>query len=334
MNNIMSQLKKPLLCISSVYVREDGFKDYRFSAYLAANELGFDVKRNPEDIGSTQESFEYALKNEYPVFILIVGRTESEMVRKECNIALNYCLPLLIFLKEDDDGSISKDTTKFVSNLSKISYDRVCTKFSNAEELYNQVKSRLTSFLNSKNSSYPLLNSDVGGAYEYCTELIENAKKRIMIYQKTSSLILGPRKGIDYEYRFYKQIFSWLESKQPDMEFIHVFSKKDTLEALKQNNGEYDIANAQTQFLTLYNKLKKDRLFSIRVNPIVNDISYVIADANMVLVFPIESLRYSITLPFYLMKNSEILKIKSALSRSGRFLDLNKATNLYNNLRI
>lgn len=329
MNNIMYQLKKPFLCISSVVVKEDGFKDYRFAAYKAATEVGFDVKRNPEDIGSTQDSFEYALKNEYPVFILIVGEEDSDMVRKECKIALNKCLPLLIFLKESDSGGISTKSTDFVKSLSAMSYDKLCSIFKNSEDLYQQTKSRLTDFLNNKNSSYPLLNSDVGAAYNYCSNLFENTKKRIMIYQKTSSLILGPRVGIDYEYNFYECLFNWIKNKQPDMQFIHVFSKHDTLDELKNHSYDYDIAKAKLNFTNLYKQFKDDHNFVIRINHVANDISYVISDANMVLVFPIENLRYSITLPFYLMKDSEISKIRTALSGSGSFFKYNSINNFY-----
>ena len=31
------------LCISSVIVKENGFQDFRFAAYLAASRLGLDV---------------------------------------------------------------------------------------------------------------------------------------------------------------------------------------------------------------------------------------------------------------------------------------------------
>ncbi len=325
----MYQLKKPFLCISSVVVKEDGFKDYRFAAYKAATELGFDVKRNPEDTGSTQKGFEYALKNEYPVFILIVGEENSDMVRKECNIALEKCLPLLIFLKESDTGGISVKSTEFVRNLNYMSYDKSCSVFKDAEDLYYQTKSRLTNFLNDKNSSYPLLNSDVGAAYNYCSDLFDNTKKRIMIYQKSSSLILGPRIGIDYEYKFYDYLIKWIKNKQPDMQFIHVFSKKDTLDELKNHSGDYDIQQAKLNFTNLYKQFKKDRNFTIRINDVANDISYVIADADMVLVFPIENLRYSITLPFYLMKDSEIGKIKTALSSSGKFFKYDQINDFY-----
>ena len=49
--------------------------------------------------GITQEEFEYYLTHEYPVFILIVGTIESEIVNREVNLALEKCLPILVFIK-------------------------------------------------------------------------------------------------------------------------------------------------------------------------------------------------------------------------------------------
>ena len=62
-----------VLCISSVCYKESGFMDYRFTACKAARELGFKVIRNPEDTGITQNSFNSVLKQNNPVFILILG---------------------------------------------------------------------------------------------------------------------------------------------------------------------------------------------------------------------------------------------------------------------
>ena len=70
------------LCISSVQKKEEGFEDYRYMAYLAATEKGFYAVRNPENMGISQEDFEGTLKNEYPVFILLVGTIDSEVVNK------------------------------------------------------------------------------------------------------------------------------------------------------------------------------------------------------------------------------------------------------------
>ena len=109
-----------VLCISSVCYKESGFMDYRFTACRAAKELGFKVIRNPEDTGITQNNFNSALKQDNPVFILLVGSTEfeeSEKVIEECKLALENGLPIFAFIKTESDKRKGDNKFRFKKYL-------------------------------------------------------------------------------------------------------------------------------------------------------------------------------------------------------------------------
>ena len=180
MNNMFYPQGK--LCISSVQKKEEGFEDYRYTAYLAASSLGFNVIRNPEKDGMTQGLFEVDLGKDYPVFLLLVGTVESEVVNKEFAVALENCLPILVFIKKQD-GKISKRSKNIIAKLSRASYDYECTSFSNCEELYNQVYERLKLYILNKEARRPVLEKGVSLAYRANTELMRKSKHQIVIYQ-------------------------------------------------------------------------------------------------------------------------------------------------------
>ena len=304
------------LCISSVIVKENGFQDFRFAAYLAASRLGFDVKRNPEDSGITQANFEYILAHEYPVFILITGVVDSKVVLRECRQAIDNCLPIFIFIKANN-GKMSKKTIDYMNEISKVAFAYDCTLFQTCEELYRQVDDRLRRYLNRKNKLYPILQSDIAMAYSLNAELMPKVKKQIIVCQQTSILILGPRKNIEYEINFYKILLDWLINKDPSMEFLHVFSKTKTLQEIRQHGNCYDLGLAKRNLETLFTNQKVNLFIGTTKK---ESVSYVITDTNLLLVLPIEEYKYTINLPSYLMKNSEVDKIKHVLYRtSGKF---------------
>jgi len=316
-NIISNRFSQRVICISSVVVKESGFEDYRFACYLVAQELGFVAKRNPEDVGSTQNEFEAALNDQCSVLILLVGDVQSDVVMKECRKALDNCIPIYVFMKEKDSG-INPHSKEFTTQLSKVTFDRNCTIFKNAEELYAQVKARLSHFLSSQASAFPLLNSEVVESYRYLSNSIKNAKKQIILYQKTSSLLLGPRK-VDYEKDFYTSIMEWEKQRQPGMKFLHVFSEDQTISELKNNLADYeDVKKYQKRFKSLWIRAKGDDDIAIQTVCEHSNVSYVIIDREMMLVFPIEKARYTIILPSDLMRINELQRIKSALQYNSK----------------
>lgn len=304
------------LCISSVVDKEEGFRDYRFSAMLAARKLGFQVVRNPEDVGMHQSNFESILRDKSPVVLLIVGYENSEMVKKECFMAIENCLPLMIFLKTDYN-IISKKTEAFVKEISRMAYDKDCTCFTSAEELYMQVEARLISYLNRKKTAYPIMEAYRGRAYAHSVDMFDGAKKRIILYQQTSSLILGARKGNVIEKRFNEQLEMWLKNKDEKMEFIHIFSLLQTQNAMKEDCYDIEEAKKRLNNMLALPNLQLRNSFVLRYLKKNIDISLFIADCEVLMIFPIDQFKYTITIPPEIVKNTEIAKIAAELNNIG-----------------
>lgn len=311
------------LCISSVTSnKEAGFSDYRYVACIAAQELGFRVIRNPEDAGITQEDFENAMEYQNPVFILIVGNVNSDMVNEEFATAKRNCLPIFTFIKSVD-RHIPENTKKNMKELSEVTYDKCCSTFETCEQLHTQVKNRLRNYIQKKLQTYPILQKGTDLAYIANKQLMKVARRQIIIYQNTSILLLGARSSV-YENAFLAELMKWLKGMRDDIEFLHVFCMSETLEEKKNNAGSYNLAAAKKNILELYRMYEaqgKTNILNIRYSERPNNVSYVITDTNLVFVIPVENERYTIELPSYIMQVNQIEMIKDELYHKTKKLD-------------
>lgn len=352
-----------VLCISSVCYKESGFMDYRFTACRAASELGFKVIRNPEDTGITQNSFNSALKQNNPVFILIVGNTkfeESKKVIEECKLALENGLPIFVFIKTESNKKIPANAEKVIKSVSKTTFDGDCTLFSSCEELYNTLQARLQDYIKVKVSLCPNIQDNSGSTYYYAYEQILRAKKRIILSQKTSLLILGPRQGNTYEHRAYCALVDWIKHRDEGMQFMHLFSEEETINAMASK--EYNIEAAKsTLFELLDNELKNNRKLHgelckssylchklscfHKISSDCNDdlpqnfvfrsigretenVAYLITDTGIQFVLPIAGNRFNLVLPYYLTTESELMKLITHLY-SQVYMEDKDIRNLY-----
>ena len=323
MNNGLS------VVISSIVDREDGFRDYRFIAKQAAEEIGFKVIRNPEDNGMVQRSFEEIMTEKSPIVILIVGEEPSNMVYKECQIALDYCLPLLVFIKKFKNR-ISKKSKEMISQISQMTYENDCACFSTCEELYSSVKNRLEAYLFKKVMSFPSMEAYLGAAYRYSVDMFDHAKKRVVLYQKTSSLLLGPKKGNETETSFNLKLFAWLGNMSSNMKFLHLYSGEQTKAAI--HDDKYDINSAKEALseLLAQDNIKNNPNFAVRELSREVSTSFFICDCEAMYIFTLEDKQYTITIPPYIMRNKEIDKIITELSRSGKNIGFNQLLEIYN----
>lgn len=306
------------LCISSVCYKEAGFMDYRFTAYKAAKELGFDVLRNPEDTGITQNSFNSALKQNNPVFILIIGNTNFEDSRKvvdECKLALENGLPIFAFIKTGVDKEISENATEIVKSISKTTYDGDCTLFCSCEELYETLQARLNDYIKVKMTLRPDIQDNRGSTYAYAYEQIKRAKKKIILSQKTSLLLLGPRRGNTYEHRAYEALLEWIQNKDSDMQFMHLFCWDETVADLSKD-GEYDIPAAKQRLTDLMaaekakNNGEESPSFTFRaISGAVPSVAHLITDTGIQLVLPIAGSVFNLVLPYYFATENELMKL-------------------------
>lgn len=366
-------------CISSVITKESGFIDYRFAAYKAAEELGFKVIRNPEDTGMTQTRFNSILKQNSPIFILLVGDADSKMVADECRLALERGLPTFVFIKvvhndikktkeskEPDNGDskhtneneapiyvegekyISPETQKIMKTISQITYNVDCALFASCEELYEAMRYRLTNYIEQKISLSPIIQYNKGSTYYYAYEQILAAKKRIILSQKTSLLILGPRRGNTYERRTYDALFEWLENKlknnDSSMQFMHLFCFQNTKEDMKKgpHGNEYDIEAAKNKLCKLFELIREKN--GGKENPDITfryldagehseqSIAHLITDTGFQLVLPIAGDIFNVVLPYYFTPEGQLMKIITRL-HTMPFMGYDDVENLYKEIK-
>lgn len=357
-------------CISSVCVKESGFMDYRFTAYKAAEDLGFKVIRNPENTGITQSRFSNILKQNSPIFILLVGDEASEVVEDECKLAFERGLPIFAFLKVTHNRSsesespdhkkavsvggekyISDNTKLIMEKISQSTYNNDCALFSSCEELYNAIQYRLNDYIEQRIKLSPKIEYNKGSTYYYAYEQILAAKKRIILSQKTSLLILGPRRGNTYERRTYEALFDWLNknwhlnetsrgSQKSSLQFMHLFCHDETIMDAREgeNENKYDIAAAKSRLCELLDKVQEknhgteDPNFSFRAmdNPDQN-VAHLITDTGFQLVLPIAGNIFNVVLPCYFTPEEQLMKIITHL-HSMPFLGYDNIIKLYDEI--
>lgn len=314
-------------CVSSVFSREEKFIDYRYTAYRAAQDLGFNVIRNPEDIGSTQKAFENHLKEFRPVFILLIGKVASDMVKKECKLALELGLHIITLLKTENN-SIPRETKKIMQSISKVTFQMECSCFDSCEKLYCSLQERLVQYSRDTKSAHALLIPQHSQVYITASDYIRSAKRRLVICQKTSSLILGARKGVGFEKNFYNSIMNWILSASKEMEFLHIFSLDSTCNALK--SPEYDLVQARKQLCALLGQRTKPELVFRGTQDRL--VPCVICDNNILVSTSMGTMDYNIFLPNYIMDAVTLSQFVSDLQQCGKPCSVQDVCGYYSGL--
>ncbi|MDR2972010.1 MAG: hypothetical protein LBU83_08795 [Bacteroidales bacterium] len=306
------------VCISSVYDREDSFKDYRFIAAQIAKDLGYIPIRNPESHGITQLDFENILESDNPIFVLIVGKLDSLSVKRECEIARDKGLHIITLLKTENK-KIPDETQKIMNEISKLIYDHDSCCFENCEELYSALYTRMLSYKSTKMNLKADINLDRHQIYEKGAEMVKKARKRIILCQETSCLILGPRNGNFVETKFYDAIIKWMAEMTPEMELIHLYSLSKTRNHIA-NTKEYNASEAEN---TLQDIKKQDKKICFRgYDEKTKDISLLITDNNLILPFHIDNNRYNIFIPHYITPSNKIDIIINDSQSIGDFISI------------
>lgn len=293
------------VCISSVYVKETGFEDYRSAACKAAEDMGYYVYRNPENKGSTQKEFEEFLKSKRPIFVLLVGQVKSTVVKKECKLALSLGLPIIPLLWTEN-GKITDTTEKLMKSISKATFEKDCSCFGNCEDLYEAIQTRLIAYEAERKITTAKFIPQHSQIYIYSEKIIENAKKRIILCQQTSSMMLGPRLGVGHEQDFYEKLTNWIKNASKDMEFVHVFSYQKTKEEL--NSSDYNCLKAKSELLELL-KIRHNKTSLVIRSTNDSIMPCVICDNNLIMPFKLGLQDYNMFLPHYITDGVSILQI-------------------------
>ena len=293
-------MAKFTVCISSVIEREQGFPDYRYIAKSVIDHMGHQAVRNPEDV-HTQYNFERVLNEECDFFVLIVGNTESTMV--DSNRQGKKLFP-----------------TKGISAIKSVSpelYNMQIATFSSCEDLASALHQELENVIDRKIKLTPIIGIDPPIAYTEGVKLIQNAKYRLIVSQRTSCLLLGPRNGVAHEQAFYSEMLNWLKTpRDHSAYFLHYFSIDKTIAEAKTNN--YSLQRAKNNLQQIMSDKELSERIIFRASEGFEAISHVIGDTGLGFNFFVGSNRYYLFLPCFLTKDQELQQIIANVQSLGK----------------
>lgn len=308
-----------VICVSSVIEREDSFYDYRYIAKSVIERLGHEGVRNPEDVNN-QNNFERTLNEECNFFVLLIGEKKSKMVENELRIALAKGIPIIALVKIRYDQQGKKIfPSKAVESIKKISpelYNMQISTFEMCEDLDKTLQRELENVIDRKIRLSPIIGQDPPIAYTEGLNLIRDAKYRLIVAQKSSCLILGPRIGASHEEKFYNALMDWIKkNRNQSAYFMHYYSLQETIEEAR--SGNYDLRAAKEKLRHLFDEPSSNKQVFFRASDNLECVQHVIGDTGIGLNFYIGHNRYYLFLPCFLTKDSELQQIIANTQKLG-----------------
>lgn len=318
------------VCISSASTKKNNFMDYRYIARKVVEAMGMEPICNPEDVRD-QYNFERILRENADFYVLLLGGALTESVREELKVAISRGLSILVFIKTTgspkDKGTV-ENIKESLLNVSTELYNAHINRFEHCQGLADSLESTLQLMVSRKIKLSPLIGLDPPIAYTEGVKLIRDAKYRIVLCQRTSCLLLGPRRGNNVERVFYDELIKWIEKdrKQPAF-FVHYFSLDETKKAME--SGEYDLACARMNLARIAGKFENSGDFTMRTTDKLDAVPHLIGDTGIGLNFWIGDNRYYLFLPCFMTKDKELEGIITNIQRMGRTLSIAEAEDLY-----
>ena len=258
------------------------------------------------------------------------------MVDRELRIALSRGIPILAFAKihYDIDGKkvFPLASINSIKAISPELYHMHISAFDRCETLSSVIKSELQLAIDRKIKLSPIIGQDPPIAYTEGVKLIQSARYRLILAQRTSCLFLGPRKGITHEKVFYDELIRWIKSNrnQNDL-FTHYFSVEHTIKEAKQ--GNYDVRSAKETLQSILSDKSIQANISIRASSAFETVPMVIGDTGIGFNFYIANKRYYLFLPCFMTKDSELQLIIANIQGLGEAQVLDNIMSLYDRIQ-
>ncbi len=183
------------------------------------------------------------------IFLLLLWKSLSEPVLEEYYKAVKHSKPVLIFVKSlIRDEKREDDLKKFLKELesplgpAKHSKLRLTYKtYRKVDELRVAVRDSVAAEI-AKFYREPVYTMARNEMYELGTSIIQYAQRRLYVFQRTPSLILGARpyiaddsKKYAYEREFADVLKKWIGANYElaDKEFVYLFSAKATKKEIR-----------------------------------------------------------------------------------------------------
>lgn len=229
--------------ISKIFIgsRHREFQAFRQELKKLVDRTGvFKAVLFPESGVSGQPSRQYlADLKRCQILVLLIGKDTSRHVDAEIHAALDAGIAIIPLLKTDRANSpLPKAWHYYEKDLSGIEYQTFFDQDSLAKA-FNDAIIHQTWLAYSPLEDVLGHKSSRDKCYDQLTDLIETASRRLVLIQRTSSLMLGAREYANTEAQFIEVIIKRLRQK-PALQFIHVFHGPNTEEEARANPGRGD----------------------------------------------------------------------------------------------
>lgn len=259
------------------------------------------------------------------------------MVAKELKIALARGIPIVAFAKihfnRQGKKVLPKSGIDAVKAISPELYNMQIATFFSCEDLSNSLHNELQHVIDRKIRLAPVIGIDPPIAYTEGVKLIQNAKYRLIVSQRTSCLFLGPRNGVEHEQIFYNEMINWIKtSRNNSAYFLHYFSIEQTM--AEAHTNDYSLIKAKKKL----EEIMSDKDLSERINFRASDnfeaISHVIGDTGLGFNFFVGSNRYYLFLPCFLTKDQELQQIIANVQSLGTIRTWENILDMYKQLGV
>lgn len=236
--------KRANVVISSVYVREKSFVEFRSIAKKCIDSFRIlQGLRSPEDL-ATQELFQAAMREKCLALVLILGKERSSAVREEFLLALHLGIPVIAMVQSDlgsDGRAVEPEGAREILKEAPYIYDYRRVVFRGPDDLDSLLEVQLEEIIYKKLLGGGHLTTHPPGVYREGLQILRWCVQHVTLCQRTSSLLLGPRMRRHDERQFYEELYSWIQkcARLDHLHFLHLFSLDETLAEARMSAKDY-----------------------------------------------------------------------------------------------
>lgn len=186
------------------------------------------------------------------IFIMLVWKSLRPAVRREYEEAVKWNKPILVFVKTlTENEKCDDELRQFLNSLATESPERCVWQttykyYRGVRELEDVIKESVSGEI-AKFYREPIHTLSREEMYELATSIIKSTHKRLYVFQRTPSIILGARDYLAqnqtkyaYETEFIATLQEWVKNNHevPDREFLYLFSPDATKKELEADGGK------------------------------------------------------------------------------------------------
>jgi hypothetical protein len=207
-----------------------------------------------------------AIKDSH-IFIIILWKDLTEAVEREYNTASDLEIPILMLVKIP---TFRETRTQRLENLINIAANQNAQinrivpfrkNFRTLTQLEHELKEGVTKLVSDKFTGNSQTTTNIDLIRETNLQMIQNARRKLLIVAKTPILLLGPRpycsthKNLTKD-KFHQALTNWIETMKNDerKKMIYLYSLEDTYKEMKENHLEHIVRTK----LEKYKKIEEE----------------------------------------------------------------------------